>query len=118
MKQAFARWQQSRPHKRSRVPQNLLKQAAAVCNGERPTRVARQLGISYAILKKQLELQENSKTDTSVESAKQEFIKVDLKQDIPAVLRIVIERKQQEVVRFTLTNVCGNQIKEIIKLFL
>jgi len=118
VQKAFTRWRQARPHKRARIPQELLEQAAAACKVERPTRVARQLGISYAVLKKQLELNANSKTETIIESTRQEFIKVDLKPATPPALSIEVERTGREVIRFTFTGVGGNQINEIVKLFL
>jgi hypothetical protein len=118
VQQAFARWRQIRPHKRSRIPQKLLEQAAAACEAERPTRVARQLGISYAVLKKQLESKTSDNKETIINSTKQEFIKVDLKQTIPPALTIEVERNKQEVIRFTFSGIGSSQINEIIKLFL
>ena len=118
VQQAFARWRETRPHKRSRIPQELLEQAAAACQKERPTRVARQLGISYAILKKHLELKANGSTKTIINTTKQEFVKVDLKPAISPVLNIKVERFGGEAVRFTFTGIDYHQIKHIVHLFL
>lgn len=118
VQQAFARWRRIRPHKRSRIPQELLEQAAAACETERPTRVARQLGISYSVLKKQLESKTSGNKETIINSTKQEFIKVDLKPAIPPALTIEVERNKQEVIRFTFSGIGGSQINEIVKLFL
>jgi hypothetical protein len=117
VQQAFARWRRIRLHKRSRIPQELLKQAAAACEAERPTRVARQLGISYAILKRQLELKING-DKKKINSTGQEFIKVDLKPTILPALTIEVERNGREVIRFTFSGIGDNRINEIVKLFL
>ena len=118
VQQAFARWRQARTHKRSRIPQELLTQAAAACNKERPTRVARELGLSYTTLKKQLELKTNDNTETIMQSKKQEFIKVDLNPVIQPALNIEVERTGGEVIRFAFTGVDDRQIKDILHLFL
>lgn len=117
IQQAFARWRRIRPHKRSRIPQELLKQAAAACEAERPTRVASQLGISYAVLKKQLDRKTNG-DKKKINFTKQEFIKVDLKPTIPPALTIEVERNGREVIRFTFSGIGDSQINEIVKLFL
>lgn len=118
VQRAFADWRQTREHKRTRIPQELLAQAAAACKNERPTRVARELGISYATLRKSLELKETNRSEISPQSTKQEFIKVDLKPATPLALNIEVQRAGKAVVRFAFTGVGGQQIEDIVKLFL
>jgi hypothetical protein len=116
VQQAFAEWRRRRKHKRSRIPEELLEQAAAVCQLERPTKVARQLRLSYAVLKKYLDSGEGMKG--VLPSTNQEFIEVALEAVRPSTLNVEIQREGKETIRFSFSGVDGAQIREIVKLFL
>src|SRR2546430_7343659 len=51
----FAHWRQTRPHPYGRIPQSLWDQAVALAAALPPSRVAQQLRLRVADLKKQIE---------------------------------------------------------------
>ena len=114
--QSFAAWRRTRPSKRSRIPRHLLEQAAEVCRWERPTKVARQLGLSYAVLKKQIE--SSGPGPVAFREVKQEFVEVNLEGAFPASLVVEILRAENETIRFSFPATGPAQIREIVKLFL
>lgn len=116
VQRAFAEWRRTRTNKRTRIPGWLLEQAAEVCKRERPTRVARQLGLSYNVLKKQREAGSIGQNDFRAE--KQEFIEVDLEPVQSSTLKVEIERTGKETVRFFFSGMDQPQIHQIVRLFL
>ncbi|HYX08268.1 MAG TPA: hypothetical protein VE912_16170 [Bacteroidales bacterium] len=117
VQQAFAKWRQIRPCKKSPIPQQLLEQVNKVCQTEPLSKVARQLGLNYTVLKRQLE-STGSNTQTGLQAGKQDFIEVNLASTGPSALLIEMQRISGETIRFTFSGIGDIQIQKIVQLFL